>query len=49
MAGSVRYGDINISDAQVDRLLTAKQQKLPKELKEKIVKSKLKDNKRGRT
>tara|TARA_R100001460_G_scaffold65034_1_gene105334 strand:+ start:5417 stop:5566 length:150 start_codon:yes stop_codon:yes gene_type:complete len=48
MAGSVRYGDINISDAQVDRLLTAKQQTLPKDLQKKIVKSKLKDNKRGR-
>ena len=48
MAGSVRYGDINISDAQVDRLLTVKQQKLPEDLKKEIVKSKLKDKKRGR-
>ena len=48
MAASVRYGDINISDAQVDRLLTPKQQTLPKDLQNKIVKSKLKDSNRGR-
>tara|TARA_R100000654_G_scaffold10802_1_gene23507 strand:+ start:68 stop:217 length:150 start_codon:yes stop_codon:yes gene_type:complete len=48
MAGSVRYGDINISDAQIDRLLTTNQQKLPKDLQKKIVESKLKDEKRGR-
>ena len=40
----IKYVDMGMKDAQVDRYLTTKQQTLPPRLQKEIVKSKVKKN-----
>tara|TARA_B100001063_G_C16354022_1_gene352777 strand:- start:94 stop:234 length:141 start_codon:yes stop_codon:yes gene_type:complete len=43
----IKYGDMGMKDAQVDRYLTTKQQTLPPRLQKEIVKSKVKKDGRA--
>ena len=43
----IKYADMGMKDAQVDKYLTAKQQSLPPRLQKEIVKSKMKKDGRA--